>query len=225
MSITEHEPIAFPFHIPFTDAAAPARDEREPSQERDVSGDDFRGPSQPVGPRLANELIEQLGGEGAARLLHHMWVEANTRKKERDMVIPVGGTADGSGNLDLVIYDVPQGYTFKVTRVNLEAVVGGTLQTPAAPFSAANAWLALMRGTNFSNVGGEATASFGNGSMLDFAPATAGSRLFPGLFTWSKNHAPLCQSGTKLGLHVVGTGTFANAQVYCRVQGVLTDSD
>jgi hypothetical protein len=116
------------------------------------------------------------------------------------------GQTDGSGNLDLKLYVVPQGYKFTATRVNLEAVGF----TPASPFSAATAWVALIRGTQFAA-----------GSILDFGPSASGGIIFPSIFSTSDSHAPFLRGGEILSVHVVGSVTLANTDIYARVQGEL----
>jgi len=159
--------------------------------------------SESVGPALYDLVMRTnraLDVQG--ELLH----EAIIAGKRRKVIENVTGETDGSGNLDLKIFQVPQGYNFTATRVNVEAAGF----TPASPFSNAAAWIALIRGTSFTV-----------GSLLDFGPATPGSAIIPSIFSTSDNHAPTLNGGEILTLHIVGAAGLANQDIWCRCQGWL----
>src|SRR5215467_1673243 len=74
--------------------------------------------SESVGPALYDLVMRTnraLDVQG--ELLH----EAIIAGKKRWVIENVTGQTDGSGNLDLKIFQVPQGYHFTATRVNVEA--------------------------------------------------------------------------------------------------------
>lgn len=205
---------AHQFHVPITENTG-TQAQREPSQERDVAEQvAYIGPSQPRGPALVNELIGQMSPEERHATLIALWRETNVAKRKLSTIQQVSANTDGSGNLDLLIFQVPMGYELTVTRVNLEAINGstGASFTPAAPFSAATAWLALYRGERFQF-----------GSVLDFGPPSAGGTIFPSVFTDSDTQAIRLRGGEFLSLHVVGSGTLANAPVAARMQGLLQE--
>jgi hypothetical protein len=195
------------FLIPFTEASAPVQT-HEPSQERDVAGVDLRGPSHPRGPEFVQSLIDTVGGEAAAHALASVWQQANVAKKELPIVNALGGETDGQGNLDLLLFEVPQGYVFQAGRVNLEAVGF----SPASPYSNSSAWVALIRG-----------ARFATGSILDFGPPASGGTIFPSIFSTGTSHAPQLYGGEILTLHVVGAAGLANTGITARLQGRLTE--
>jgi hypothetical protein len=197
------------FHIPTTENSAP-QSEREPSQERDVAPSDYVGTPEPTGPLLVNQLVDGLSSEDRARALMALWRDLSSRKRELSELAAVTSQTDASGNLDLPAYQVPLGFEATITRVNIEAGSGNF--TPAAPFAAANAWAALIRGLRF-----------GTGSILDFAPASAGGPIFPGVWTDSATQAIRLRGGEWVTLHVVGTVTLATTPVYCRLQGWISE--
>lgn len=118
------------------------------------------------------------------------------------------GQADASGNLALKIYQVPQGYQFITTRVNIE----NGIATPGAPFTAAGAWMGLMRGD-----------SFRPGSLIDFVPNPpgAGGVVLPAIFSDGSSEAGVFRGGEIIGLNFVGTATAANMDIWVRIQGIL----
>jgi hypothetical protein len=159
--------------------------------------------SESVGPALYDLVMRTnraLDVQG--ELLH----EAIIAGKRRKVIENVTGQTDNNGNLDLKIFQVPQGYNFSAVRVNVEAAGF----TPASPFSSAAAWIALIRGTAFTV-----------GSILDFGPATPGSAIIPCIFSTSDNHAPALNGGEILGLHITGAAGLANQDIWCRCQGWL----
>jgi hypothetical protein len=156
-----------------------------------------------VGPALI-ELVRQT--KRAFELENELLRDALKSLDNRLVIEYASGSTDGSGNLDLKLFTVPMGYAFYATRINIE---GGAF-TPASPFSAATAWLALIRGTNF-----------GVSSILDFGPAAASGTIIPSIFSTSRNHAPALRGGEILTLHIVGSATLANTSIWARCQGFL----
>jgi len=156
-----------------------------------------------VGPALIN-LVQET--RRAREVQHELFTDFLRKIHKREVYEQVSGTTDASGNLDLPLFQCPQGYNFAATRVNIE---GGAF-TPASGFSNANAWLALIRGLKF-----------GVGSILDFGPAAAGGVIIPSIFSTSDSHAPRISGGEWITLHIVGTAGFANTSVWVRTQGRL----
>lgn len=159
--------------------------------------------SESVGPNMYDLIMrtnQALDAQG------ELIREALIAGKRRWVIEATSGETDASGNLDLKVFQVPQGYHFTITRVNVE----GAGFTPASPFSAASAWIALIRG-----------ALFAPGSILDFGPASSGGVILPSIFSTSDNHAPALNGGEILTLHVVGSATLANIGIWCRCQGWL----
>lgn len=157
-----------------------------------------------VGPALYDLVREtRRAYEANSELLR----EAIHAGHKRNVIEATSGETDANGNLDLRLFQVPQGHHFTVTRVNVEA----GLFTPASPFSAATAWIALIRG-----------ALFAQGSILDFGPPASGGVILPSIFSTSDSHAPALNGGEILSLHIVGSITLANTGIWARCQGILT---
>lgn len=119
------------------------------------------------------------------------------------------GQTDANGNLDLPMYRVPAGMQFVMTRLNVE---DGT-HTPGAGFTAAGCWIAVIRGDKFSP-----------GSMVDFLPNPPNNNgiIIPALFSDGNSEAAVYKGGEVITLHVVGTVTLANTDIWARFQGELT---
>jgi hypothetical protein len=160
--------------------------------------------SDSVGPALF-ELVQETrrSREVSAELLR----SATESFHKRSVIEATSGETDANGNLDLRLFQVPQGHQFTVTRVTIEAAGF----TPAAPYGNAAAWIALIRG-----------AIFASGSILDFGPAASGGTILPSIFSSSDSHAPAINGGEILTLHLVGAVALANVGIWARCQGRLT---
>lgn len=154
-----------------------------------------------VGPAIINLVQETMK---AHMVQNELILDSLKHLRERPVSEGVSGQTDASGNLDLRLYVVPMGYIFYPTRVNIE---GGAF-TPASPFAAAAAWLALIRGQ-----------AFAPGSILDFGPASVGGTIIPSIFSTSRNHAPMLRGGEILTLHIVGGAGLASTSIWARCQG------
>lgn len=123
----------------------------------------------------------------------------------RIVVNYVNAQTDGSGNLDVVVYRVPQGMQFITTRVNIEAVGF----TPAAPYSNAAGWIGLMR-----------SPIFGVGTLVDFIPnpPLSNGPILPASITDGATEAGVFRGGETVGLHIA-TGP-ATTDIYVRIQGI-----
>lgn len=160
--------------------------------------------SESVGPALYDLIVET---RRAFEVQSALFADAVRDSHIRNVIEATSGETDTNGNLDLRLFQVPQGHHFKATRVNIEAAGF----TPASPFSNAAAWIALIRGAIFSP-----------GSILDFGPSSSGGSILPSIFSTSSNHAPALNGGEILTLHLVGSATLANVGIWARCQGVLT---
>lgn len=159
-------------HIPFTEQTVGLHgQEREPSQERDVV--DLRTtPSSPTGPSFVDRLIDNVGGEQAARAMHALWAQDTRAKRDRIMQLTVGFETDGSGNVVAKLFDVPLGYQAKLTRVIVELF--GKIPNSAV---VANAWVGVFEGEQgTSNPTFSATS--GVGQLRAWAPQNSSSGLF-----------------------------------------------
>lgn len=192
------------WHVPFVEHTASVGT-HEPTQERDVPWESYIGPPEPRGPALSDTGLGDARSDRAelARALAAVMAEAERARRKITEFAAVTGQTNASGNLDLPIFYVPAGFECAVVRVNIEDAT----HTPASPFSAATAWLALIRGDHF-----------GPGSILDFGPATVGTTIIPSIFSTSENHAPILRGGEILSLHVVGSATLANTPIFARAQ-------
>jgi len=124
---------------------------------------------------------------------------------KRIVVSYVTGQTDASGNLDLVLYRVPQGMQFITTRVNVEA----TGFTPATPYTNAAGWLGLMKSDKFQQ-----------GTLIDFLPnpPVANGAILPASITDGATEAGVFRGGESIGLHIA-TGP-ATADIWVRFQGI-----
>jgi len=126
----------------------------------------------------------------------------------RIMVEYKTGQTDANGNADIVLYQIPAGMQFIVTRVNVEAA-GFNAGTP---FSAAGAWIALTR-----------SQTFAVGTTLDFLPnpPNAGATpILPASISDGATEAGVFRGGEFAVLHIVGTATLANVDIWARLQGI-----
>ena len=123
----------------------------------------------------------------------------------RTIVEIVNGNTDASGNMDLVLYRVPQGMQFIVTRVNIEN--GGN--SPASPYTNAAGWIGLMRADKFVK-----------GTLVDFLPnpPVSNGAILPASITDGATEAGLFRGGEIIGLHI-DTGP-ANNDIWVRLQGI-----
>lgn len=130
--------------------------------------------------------------------------QADSLFDRRVVIQTANGTTTGAGILDLLLYNVPQGFEFTITRVNVEAVGF----SPAVPYTNAAGWIAVCRGDRFAV-----------GSILDFLPnpPVASGAILPALFTDGANQAGIIRGGEKVSLHIE-TGP-ATTDVYVRLQG------
>lgn len=157
-----------------------------------------------VGPAMIH-LVEET--RRAMAVQSQLILKAVPLLNNRMIVEKHAGQTDAAGNLDLVLYRVPQGYQFLTTRVTIEDAT----HTPGAPFSAAGAWIALISGDKFAA-----------GSMRDMAPnpGNAGaSPIIPFIFSDGSSEASIFRGGEIISLHVVGTATLANTDIFVSLQG------
>jgi hypothetical protein len=197
------------WHIPVTESNAPGA-ERVPSQSRDVPAAAlFREDvTTPQGPPLVNELFESMSPAERTAALVSLWQDNQLQKRVISDVFAITGQTNASGNVDIALYQVPMGFEAQFTRINIEAVGF----TPAVPYTNAAAWAAIYRGL-----------AFGNGAILDFAPASPGGGIFPGVWTDSATQAIRLRGGEWLSFHLVGSASVAATAIYCRGQCTLVE--
>jgi hypothetical protein len=114
------------------------------------------------------------------------------------------GTTDGSGNLDLIMYRVPQGFQFITIRV----VVEDATHSPGNPFTGAAAWIALIKGDKYAQ-----------GSIVDFLPnpPNANGVILPALFSDGVTEGPVFRGGESASIHInAGPPT---TDIWARFQG------
>ena len=127
------------------------------------------------------------------------------------------GNTDASGNLFLIVYKVASGEQFRLTRALCEAAG----QTPASPFSAAAAWVA-MYATDLDQAPGGTVVGIANamqGGQVMFGPPVAGGPILPFLYTSEESNASEIRGPANLVL-VVTAGP-ATARITVRYQGTL----
>lgn len=208
----------------------PMRGVQEPNQ--DVDNDDanlahpsasilFRDQNVPIPPHY--EMPPEPGVESAGPALvnlvaktHHaidvqsrLILKAIPLLNSRTIIERVAGTTDANGNLDVILFRVPQGFQFFSQRI----IVEDATHTPGAPFSAAGAWLGIISGDRFQP-----------GSLKDMVPnpGNAGATpLIPAIFSDGNEEQALWRGGEQIGLHVVGTATLANVDIFATIQGKL----
>ncbi|MFI5419572.1 MAG: hypothetical protein ACHQ1H_01250 [Nitrososphaerales archaeon] len=159
-----------------------------------------------VGPAMIH-LVEET--HRAMAVQSQLILKAIPLLNNRLIVEKHAGQTDGAGNLDLVLYRVPQGFQFVTTRVTIEDAT----HNAGTPFSAAGAWIALISGDKFAA-----------GSMRDMAPnpGNAGaSPIIPFIFSDGSSEASIFRGGETVSLHVVGTATLANVDIFASLQGQL----
>jgi hypothetical protein len=181
--------------------------------EVDVAGDVMQPPSpgsEVAGPAMFDLVREvkqaQLVGQALLK-------SAFSLLDKRTIVRQESGQTDGSGNVDIPLFTVPQGFEFVVTRVNVESPAF----TPATPFSSATGWIALARGAIIGGPG-----ALGPGAILDFLPnpPVATGAILPALFTDGQDQAAILRGGETISLHFFGGGGASiNIDIYCRLQG------
>lgn len=157
-----------------------------------------------VGPAMI-QLVEE--NRRAFQVQSNLILKAIPLLNNRIVVEKHAGQTDANGNLDLVLYRVPQGYQFVTTRVTFEDAI----HNPGTPFSAAGAWVALISGDKFAP-----------GSMRDMVPnpGNAGATpIIPGIFSDGSSEASVFRGGEIVSLHVVGTITLANVDIFVSLQG------
>lgn len=160
-----------------------------------------------VGPALFNLVEENVR---ALAVQSQLILKAIPLLNNRIIVEKHAGQTDATGNVDIPLYRVPQGFQFFTTRVTFEDAT----HTPGAPFSAAGAWVALIAGDKFAP-----------GSLRDMAPnpGNAGATpLIPGIFSDGSSEASIFRGGEIITLHVVGTATLANLDIFATLQGQIS---
>jgi hypothetical protein len=134
---------------------------------------------------------------------------------------PIGvasGNTDASGNLYQIVYKVAAGEQFRLTRAVCEA----NGQTPASPFSAASAWVALYA-TDLDQVPGGTFTGLADalqGGQVMFGPPIAGGPILPFMYTAVESEAPEIRGPANLVL-VVNAGP-TTRRITLRYQGTLT---
>lgn len=100
-------------------------------------------------------------------------------KKWKIFEVPSGAQTDGSGNAKWVAWESPQGFESHLHRININAVnpTTGLPYTPTAPFT--GGYFALYRG------------EVGLMSLIDFAPPSPGSNVFPQISTDGSEQAAI----------------------------------
>lgn len=171
------------------------------------------------GPALSEMAEENAQAERAGRVLEAL-AYANYLRREVDQVVRF--PFDANGDVKVLLYTSPAGNVSKLTR----AVIDVQGFTPASPYTNAAAWAALYAIPGISTLippyAGGASANEHDadvGAMLDFAPATSGGPLFPGLFEYNEASAPRIRGGVSFVLFVKGTAALASKQgaAYIRV--------
>ncbi len=201
---------------------------RDPNVNPEIAGvdlahpgapDEFRDQNRPVapayerapepGPEVAGPAMFNLVQETrrALDVQSRLIVRAIPLLNNRIIVERHSVETDANGNADLVLYRVPQGMQFVVTRL----IVENATNNAGTPFSAAGAWIALILGDRYQP-----------GSIRDFAPnpANAGATpLLPWVFSDGNEEASVFRGGETVGLHIVGTATLANQDIWATLQG------
>jgi hypothetical protein len=115
------------------------------------------------------------------------------------------GSTDGSGNMDLVVYVVPQGMQF----ITIRCAVEDATHSPGAPFTGAAAWIAIFKGDKYFQ-----------GSIVDFLPnpPNANGVILPALFTDGVSEGPVFRGGERVGIHI-NAGP-PSSDIWVRLQGV-----
>ena len=158
---------------------------------RDVAPEAYRGSGQPVGPDLWRRVLEAADTPEGARMLRQlMQLDRQFPEEGRIYEVTIGGQTDGTtGNLTMRLFDVPQGFTAKITRL----IVESASFSPASPFSTANAWHAIVSAPTGTQV--DPTKVWGSGMVRDFGPVTAGGPIIPALFTDNDDQAGVARGG------------------------------
>lgn len=173
-------------------------------EESPVPGDVAKPP--PPGEEVAGpplfDLVKEL--RHAQEVGRQLLEESNKLLQRRTIVRRGNGQTDASGNVDIPLFVVPMGFEFVVTRVNVESPAF----TPAVPYSAATAWIALILGDRF-----------GVGAILDFLPnpPLASGPILPCLFTDGADQAGVLRGGEQVSIHLANGPV--NSAIVCRLQG------
>lgn len=114
------------------------------------------------------------------------------------------GQTDGSGNVVIPLYRVPQGMQLVITRVNFDDGVS----TPAVPFTFATGFVELIT-----------AEAYAPGTIVDFLPnpPVASGPIFPGQFTDGSDEASVIRGGQVISLNVFHGPI--NRDIWCRLQG------
>ncbi|MFI5420303.1 MAG: hypothetical protein ACHQ1H_04995 [Nitrososphaerales archaeon] len=160
--------------------------------------------SESAGPALFNLIQEN---QHALAVQSALILKAIPLLNNRIIIEKHAGQTDANGNLDIKLYQVPQGFQFITTRVTFEDAT----HTPGAPFSAAGAWVALISGDKFQP-----------GSLRDMVPnpGNAGATpIIPGIFSDGSSEASIFRGGEIISIHIVGTAALANVDIFVSLQG------
>jgi hypothetical protein len=170
----------------------------------------WRGPGErwagPPGERAPEGAFDGDGGNIAAQFvalresLENLGRAIASATEEDPPTGVASGNTDASGNLWLPIYACAAGQQFRLHR----AVVEAQGSSPTSPSSAG--WYGfyasdsdIAPGGTFTNIGDVL-----QGSLKDFAPATAGGPTFPAVFTDNSMQAAEVRGPKHLILVVVG---------------------
>lgn len=149
------------------------------------------------------ETIETLTPDELEGLLDRV-AERFSQPLDERVLNPTSVILSAAGAGTLIAYEVPPGYDLRLDAIVLNAA--GV--TPAAPYTAAGAYVAVFSDESASP-----------GSLIDFSSTTT---IFPSRFSWSSNEAPIVRSGQVVLVQVVNGP--ANGNVTARLQGVLERS-
>lgn len=124
------------------------------------------------------------------------------RRPPDDLQTGAQGQTTAGGALTAVVYVVPAGKRFVLTRTIVEAAG----YTPAAPYNAPGAYLRITR----------------NGQTVDFLSLVAGSGgSLPAISTDSDDSGPVFKNGDELAVELVGGP--ATTDILVSIRGILRE--
>jgi len=153
---------------------------------------------------FAQELDEKVSHTKA--LVEQLIKAQSTEKRDRTFEVPSGAQTDGTGAAKWVVFESPQGFEFRIYRVNINAInpATGSPYTPAAPYTGGS--FALYRG------------EVGLMSLIDFAPIAPGGNVFPQISTEGEDSAAVIR-GERIIAQVIGGPV--STQIGCVIKGLL----
>lgn len=137
-------------------------------------------------------------------------------KAEKIIYGSIGDQTDPTtGNLVVLLEQIPQGSHGRITQVTVDAPMSATI-TPAAPYANALsfAYVAVLPPTSGVS---DATAATSRAGLVAFAPTSAAGPILPGQWTFNEDEAPVAWGGEAVYFVLVGGSVAATLNLFLQV--------